>query len=40
VHTADMYRGVLPYIGLQVLLMLMLALFPAIATWLPSVVYP
>jgi TRAP-type mannitol/chloroaromatic compound transport system permease large subunit len=35
-----MYRGVLPYIGLQVLLMLMLALFPAIATWLPSVVYP
>jgi TRAP-type mannitol/chloroaromatic compound transport system permease large subunit len=40
VHTADMYRGVLPYIGLQVALMLMLAVFPAIATWLPSVVYP
>ncbi|MDE0841134.1 MAG: TRAP transporter large permease subunit [Porticoccaceae bacterium] len=39
IQTADMYRGVLPFIGLQLLLMLMLAVFPAIATWLPSVVY-
>ena len=36
VATTDIYRGVMPFIGLQLLLLLMLALEPAIATWLPN----
>ena len=39
VETSDMYRGVIPFIGLQLLLMLMLAIWPEIATWLPSKIY-
>lgn len=39
VQTGDIYRGVVPFIGIQVLLMLMLAFWPALATWLPSVVF-
>jgi len=35
--TADLYRGVLPFIGLQLLMLLLLALWPALATWLPDV---
>ena len=38
VQTGDIYRGVIPFIGIQVLLMLMLAFWPALATWLPSVI--
>lgn len=35
--TTDLYRGVLPFIGLQLLMLLLLALWPALATWLPGV---
>jgi tripartite ATP-independent transporter DctM subunit len=35
--TADLYRGVLPFIALQLLLLLVLALWPELATWLPGV---
>jgi len=35
--TPDLYRGVIPFIGLQVLLLLLLALWPGLATWLPAV---
>jgi tripartite ATP-independent transporter DctM subunit len=38
VQTGDIYRGVIPFIGIQVLLMLMLAFWPSLATWLPSVI--
>ncbi len=34
--TPDLYRGVLPFIGLQLLMLLLLALWPALATWLPG----
>ena len=34
-----MYRGVIPFIFMQLLLMLLLAVWPQIATWLPDVVY-
>lgn len=34
--TSDLYRGVLPFIGLQLLMLLLLALWPALATWLPG----
>jgi tripartite ATP-independent transporter DctM subunit len=34
--TTDVYRGVAPFIGLQVLMLLLLALWPQLATWLPA----
>ena len=36
VQTIDMYRGVIPFIAMQLLLMISLWIFPGIATWLPS----
>jgi tripartite ATP-independent transporter DctM subunit len=39
VSTRQIYTGVAPFIGLQLLLLLMLAMWPKIATWLPDVVY-
>lgn len=37
ISTTDIYRGVLPIVGLQLLGVLAIALFPAIALWLPTV---
>ncbi|WP_028112134.1 TRAP transporter large permease [Ferrimonas kyonanensis] len=34
-----LYRGVMPFIALQLLMMLALALWPSLATWLPSQIY-
>ena len=39
VETRDIYRGVIPFVGIQLLALLVLALVPELATWLPSVVY-
>ncbi|WP_339644320.1 TRAP transporter large permease subunit [uncultured Porticoccus sp.] len=39
VATRDIYRGVVPFIIIQLLLMLMLAIWPSLATWLPSIVF-
>jgi tripartite ATP-independent transporter DctM subunit len=39
VETSDMYRGVMPFIAMQVALMLMLAIWPELATWLPALIY-
>ena len=39
VKTADIYRGALPFIGIQILALALLALFPGLATWLPGVLY-
>ncbi len=39
VSTGQIYRGVVPYIGIQVGMLAILALFPALATWLPGLVY-
>ncbi|MCV6614028.1 MAG: TRAP transporter large permease subunit [Cellvibrionaceae bacterium] len=36
VKTGEIYRGVVPYIVLQLLLLLALALWPELATWLPT----
>jgi len=38
VKTIDIYKGVVPYIGIQLFVLALLALFPAIATWLPSLI--
>ena len=35
--TADLYRGVMPFIVLQLLVLILLAVFPALATWLPGI---
>ena len=39
VKTADIYKGVIPFIIMQLLLLLALAFWPSLATWLPEVVY-
>ncbi len=39
VTTPQIYRGVLPFIALQLLMLGALALFPGLATWLPDRVY-
>jgi TRAP-type mannitol/chloroaromatic compound transport system permease large subunit len=39
VTTGDIYRGVMPFIALQLLMIGLLALWPALATWLPGIVY-
>jgi tripartite ATP-independent transporter DctM subunit len=39
VPTAAMYRGVIPFIIIQLLMLLVLACWPGIATWLPGQLY-
>jgi TRAP-type mannitol/chloroaromatic compound transport system permease large subunit len=36
VSTLDIWRGAIPFVALQVLALILIALFPALATWLPS----
>ena len=36
VHIQDIYKGVMPFIAIQIILMAQLAIWPSIATWLPS----
>ena len=40
VPTSAIYRGVIPFICIQVFLLGLLALWPQLITWLPGVVYP
>ena len=39
VTTAQIYRGVIPFVVIQLMALLLLALFPALVTWLPDYVY-
>ena len=39
VATLDIYRGVAPFVALQIVLMAVLVLAPQLATWLPDVLY-
>jgi tripartite ATP-independent transporter DctM subunit len=39
VTTAQIYRGVMPFIGLQLGMLIILALWPQLATWLPGIIY-
>lgn len=39
VKTIDIYKGVMPYILIQLSVLVMLAVWPELATWLPSVIY-
>ncbi len=38
VKTSEIYRGVIPFIVLQIVMMMLLALYPPLATWLPSLI--
>ncbi|WP_299943248.1 TRAP transporter large permease subunit [uncultured Microbulbifer sp.] len=38
VATSAIYRGVIPFIAIQLLMLCVLALWPALATWLPGVI--
>jgi len=40
IRTTDIYRGVVPFIVMQLLLLLLLAWQPGLVTWLPSVLFP
>ncbi|WP_439155118.1 TRAP transporter large permease [Yoonia sp.] len=39
VRTVDIYRGVLPFIAIQLFALMLVFTFPALATWLPSIIY-
>ena len=39
VETSAIYRGVMPFVVIQLFALVLLALIPELATWLPSVVY-
>ncbi len=39
VTTGAIYRGVMPFVAIQVLALILLALMPEIATWLPGKIY-
>jgi len=39
VETSAIYRGVIPFVGLQLLVLILLAVWPELVTWLPGKVY-
>ena len=39
VRTADIYRGVIPFVAIQVFALVLLALVPELVTWLPGRIY-
>ncbi len=39
VATAQIYRGVLPFVAIQILALVLLAIFPELVTWLPGRIY-
>jgi TRAP-type mannitol/chloroaromatic compound transport system permease large subunit len=39
VTTLDIYRGVVPFVAIQLSMLVLLALFPAMATWLPRMIF-
>jgi tripartite ATP-independent transporter DctM subunit len=38
VKTSDIYRGIIPFVGLQVVALVLVFFFPPIATWLPRAI--
>ena len=39
VSTAQIYRGVIPFVAIQIFALILLAVFPGIVTWLPQQIY-
>jgi TRAP-type mannitol/chloroaromatic compound transport system permease large subunit len=40
VTTGQIYRGVVPFVALQLTAILLIIAVPALATWLPRWIYP
>jgi len=40
VSTLHIYKGVMPFIAIQIALLAFLAVYPELATWLPNLIYP
>ena len=38
VTTGDIYRGIIPFVGMQILALVLVFAFPALATWLPKAI--
>ena len=36
IKTIDIYKGVIPFIFIQILMLILLSFFPIVATWLPN----
>jgi len=39
VKTSDIYRGIIPFVGIQIFVLLLLIFVPSLATWLPHKLY-
>ena len=39
IKTTEIYRGVAPFVGIQLILLIMLAVWPELITWLPDKIY-
>ena len=38
IRTSQIYRGVIPFIAIQIVVLIMIAAWPSLATWLPAYV--
>ena len=39
VTTGDIYRGIIPFVAIQVICLALVWAYPPLATWLPKVIY-
>jgi TRAP-type mannitol/chloroaromatic compound transport system permease large subunit len=39
ISTLQIYKGVIPFILIQIAMLVLLAIWPQLATWLPSLLY-
>ena len=39
VTTAAIYRGIIPFVAIQLVALIIIATFPGLATWLPGIIY-
>jgi TRAP-type mannitol/chloroaromatic compound transport system permease large subunit len=39
VRTVDIYKGIIPFVVLQLVMLIILAVYPPLATWLPDVIF-
>ncbi len=40
IRTLDIYRGIIPFVAIQIAVLALVAAFPALATWLPATLFP
>jgi len=36
ISTTQIYKGVVPFVGIQILMLMIISLFPELVTWLPN----